>query len=49
MKPPTEKVWWDAKLDLSGFQIREETSSQIFGWHEGNYITILKSSIEEII
>ena len=49
MKPPTEKDWWEAKLDLSGLQVREETSTQLFGWYNGNYITILKSSIEEIV
>lgn len=45
MKPPTEKVWWEATLDLSSFDVREETPTQVFGWHDGNYITILKSSI----
>lgn len=49
MKPLTEKVWWEAKLNLSNLDIREETQTQITGWYDGNYITILKSSIEEII
>ena len=49
MKPTTEKTWWEATLDLSSFDVREETPTQLFGWHEGNYITILKSSIESPI
>ena len=49
MKPPTEKTWWEATLDLSSFDVREETQTQLFGWHDGNYITILKSSIPEQI
>ena len=47
MKPPTEKVWWEATLDLSLLDVREETPTQLFGWIDGNYVTILKSSIEE--
>ena len=46
MRPPTEKTWWEATLDLSLLDIREETPTQLFGWYNGNYITILKSSIE---
>ena len=49
MKPPTELDWWEAKLILSRLDIREETRTQITGWYDGNYITVLKSSIEEII
>jgi hypothetical protein len=49
MRPPTESDWWEAKLILSRLDIREETRTQITGWYDGNYITVLKSSIEEII
>ena len=49
MRPLTEKVWWEAKLNLSNLDVRDETQTQITGWYDGNYITILKSSIEEII
>lgn len=47
-KPLSEKTWSEMKMDLSDFDIREETSTEFHGYYLGsNYFSILKSSIKE--
>lgn len=47
-KPLSEKTWSEMNMDLSDFDIREETSTEFHGYYIGsNYFSILKSSIKE--
>lgn len=37
--------WEDVSIDLSKFKAEKEFTDQIFGWYEGEYISILKTTI----
>lgn len=42
---PNTDYWEDLNIDISKFKPVNEFSDQIFGWYEGIYISILKTTI----
>ena len=47
-RPLSEKTWSEMEMDLSYFDIREETSTEFHGYYlNNNYFSVLKSSIKE--
>jgi hypothetical protein len=47
-KPLSEKTWSEMEMDLSYFDIREETPTEFHGYYlNNNYFSVLKSSIKE--
>jgi hypothetical protein len=37
--------WEGVSIDLNKFKPEKEFSDQVFGWYEGEYISILKTTI----
>lgn len=42
--------WEDVTIDMSKFESKNEFDDQVFGWYQGEYISILKTtSINDVI